>query len=127
MRMQALAAAVLAVASTANAGEYDNLCAMGLAVEKDVPTDCSVSLEQDGKTYCFGNEQAKALFVQDLDANLEKAEAYYQKTHGGVKESALQQGPREPPRMVHTSACGTWLHPNPFAGGRHRACRFSMI
>jgi YHS domain-containing protein len=60
-------------------GEYDNMCAMGLALEKNVETDCSVNAEIDGKTYCFGNEQAKELFMKDPEANLAKADSYYEK------------------------------------------------
>jgi hypothetical protein len=35
-----------------------------------------------GKTYCFGNDQAKGDFMKDPDANLAKAETYYSKHHG---------------------------------------------
>lgn len=35
-----------------------------------------------GKTYCFGNEEAKTEFMKDPDANLAKAEAYYSKHSG---------------------------------------------
>ena len=35
-----------------------------------------------GKTYCFGNEQAKGNFMNDPEANLTEAEAYYGKRHG---------------------------------------------
>jgi len=35
-----------------------------------------------GKTYCFGNEQAKTDFMNDPDASIAKAEAYYSEHSG---------------------------------------------
>ena len=49
----------------------------GLALGKDIKTDCSVNATLDGKTYCFGNEAAKTLFMKDPQGNLAKAQAYY--------------------------------------------------
>jgi YHS domain-containing protein len=57
-------------------GEYGNMCAMGYAMEKDFQTDCSINAEHEGKTYCFGNEEAKAMFMEDPAGNISKAEAY---------------------------------------------------
>jgi len=59
----------LTVAAWAVAGEYGNLCAEGLALGKDIKTDCSVNAVIDGKTYCFGNETAKTLFMKDVHGN----------------------------------------------------------
>lgn len=70
------AGASLAMSVAALAGEYDNKCTMGLALSKDVATDCKINLVIKGKTYCFGNEDAKALFLEDTKGNLEKAAAY---------------------------------------------------
>ena len=36
-----------------------------------------------GKTYCFGNEAAKAEFMKDPEGNLATAQAYYSKKHPG--------------------------------------------
>jgi len=50
----ALAGAVLlgmATAALAVSGEYDNMCTMGLAMGKEVATDCSISSQLGGKTY----------------------------------------------------------------------------
>jgi YHS domain-containing protein len=80
----ALAGAILfgpTVAAWAVAGEYDNLCTMGLALGKDIKTDCSVNAVIDGKTYCFGNETAKTVFMKDVAGNLAKAQAYYSSKH----------------------------------------------
>ena len=70
-------ALLLATSAIAATGEYDNMCAMGLALEKKIETDCSINAEIDGKTYCFGNETAKTLFMKDPQANLAKAQSFY--------------------------------------------------
>jgi YHS domain-containing protein len=78
--VSALAGAILLGMSTAAlavTGEYNNMCTMGLALGKDVATDCSVNAQIGGKTYCFGSEQAKADFMKDPEGNLAKAQAYY--------------------------------------------------
>lgn len=59
-------------------GEFGNQCTMGLAMQKHVPTDCSANWAgEDGKTYCFSNEDAKAMFLKDPAGNLEKAQVFY--------------------------------------------------
>ncbi|MGH6866015.1 MAG: hypothetical protein ACREDO_07585 [Methyloceanibacter sp.] len=70
-----------ATAALAATGEYDNMCTMGLALGKDVATDCSVNAEVAGKTYCFGNEEARTMFMKDPKGNLAKAQAYYSSKH----------------------------------------------
>jgi YHS domain-containing protein len=77
----ALVLGLATIATAATKGEFDNMCTMGLALSKDVQTDCSVSTEYKGKIYCFGNEEAKAEFRKDPDGNLAKAQAYYQSKH----------------------------------------------
>jgi YHS domain-containing protein len=75
-----LGAATVALAAT---GQFDNMCAEGLALNKEIKTDCSVNAAYKGKTYCFGNEQAKTDFMKDPAANLAKAESFYAKSHKG--------------------------------------------
>lgn len=70
-------ALVFSTGAVAATGEYDNMCAMGLALEKKVETDCSINAEIGGKTYCFGSQDAKTLFMKDPEGNLAKAEAFY--------------------------------------------------
>jgi len=72
-----------ATAAFAASGEYNNMCSMGLALGKDVQTDCSINAQLQGKTYCFGSKEAMAEFMKDPTANLAKAEAYYSKKHPG--------------------------------------------
>ena len=71
----------LATGALAVTGEFNNMCAEGLALHKEIKTDCSVNTAYKGKTYCFGSEQAKKDFMKDPAANLAKAEQFYAK-HG---------------------------------------------
>ena len=64
-------------------GEFDNMCTEGLALGKDIKTDCSVNTTIDGRTYCFGNEQAKTDFMKDPKGNMAKAQSYYSSKHPG--------------------------------------------
>jgi len=73
-------AGALLFATAAIAGEFDNMCAMGLATGKKVKTDCSISSQVDGKTYCFGSQEAMTEFMKDPKGNLAKATA----THKGA-------------------------------------------
>ncbi len=66
-------------AFAATQGEFDNMCAMGLAMGKEFKTDCSINTEIDGKTYCFGNEEAKTEFMKDPAGNLAKAQSHQMK------------------------------------------------
>src|SRR5688572_4994915 len=44
--------------------EFNGECVMGLALGKEIKTDCSVSTVYAGKTYCFGNTTARELFLK---------------------------------------------------------------
>ena len=66
-----------ATAALAVTDEFSNLCAMGLASGKDIQTDCSINMEIQGKTYCFGSKEAMTQFMADPTGNLAKAQAYY--------------------------------------------------
>jgi YHS domain-containing protein len=50
---------------------------MGLALGKDIKTDCSVTTVYGGRTYCFGNETARQLFLKKPDEFLLQAHVYY--------------------------------------------------
>ncbi|HEY8276669.1 MAG TPA: hypothetical protein VIG52_06715 [Methyloceanibacter sp.] len=58
-------------------GEFDGLCTMGLALGKEINTDCSINAVIDGKTYCFGNEEAKIVFLKKPEEFLDKAAVFY--------------------------------------------------
>ena len=71
----------LGTTALAATGEFNNMCTEGLVLHKDVKTDCSVNTVIDGKTYCFGNEEAKTMFMKDPKGNMAKAQEYYSNTH----------------------------------------------
>ena len=64
-------------AAAATQGEFDNDCVMGLALGKEIKTDCSVNTVYACRTYCFGNLTAKQLFLKKTDEFLLKAQIYY--------------------------------------------------
>ena len=70
-------------AALAVTGEFNNMCTEGLALGKDIQTDCKINAAIDGKTYCFGSEQAKTDFMKDPKGNMAKAQAYYKSKHPG--------------------------------------------
>jgi YHS domain-containing protein len=72
----------LATGALAVTGEFNNMCAEGLALHKEIKTDCSIHGVYQGKTYCFGSAQAKQDFMKDPAANLAKAEQFYSKHQG---------------------------------------------
>ena len=81
-RLSALAAFLtcglgVSAAAAATEGEFDGECVMGLALGKDIKTDCSVSTVYGGKTYCFGNETARELFLKKPEEFLLQAQIYY--------------------------------------------------
>jgi YHS domain-containing protein len=73
----------MATAALAVTGEYGNMCTMGLALGKDIQTDCSINAQVQGKTYCFGSKEAMGEFMKNPTANLAKAQTYYSKKHPG--------------------------------------------
>jgi YHS domain-containing protein len=79
----ALVLGLVTPAVAATKGQFGNMCTMGLALHKNVSTNCSVNTIYKGKTYCFGNEQAKSQFLKNPKANLAKAETFYRKEHRG--------------------------------------------
>ena len=64
-------------AAAASDAEFDGECVMGLALGKDIKTDCSVSTVYGGRTYCFGNETAKQLFLKKPQDFLLQAQIFY--------------------------------------------------
>ena len=67
----------LTTAALAVTGEFNNMCTEGLSLGKDIATDCSINAQLQGKTYCFGNEQAKSIFLKKPEEFLTKAQVYY--------------------------------------------------
>jgi YHS domain-containing protein len=60
-------------------GEFGNECVTSLAFGKKYMTDCSVNTVYQGKTYCFGNEKSREVFLKNPDKVLAEALARYKK------------------------------------------------
>lgn len=86
------------------AGEFGDHCATSLAAGLTVKTDCSQNTVYEGKTYCFGNAQAKQAF--DGAANkadiVAKAAAFYAKGAETPREKISQD---EALRRIKSTAC----------------------
>ena len=82
-------------AAAASDAEFDGECVMGLALGKDIKTDCSVSTIYGGRTYCFGNETAKQLFLKKPDEFLLQAHVYYSSKQPAQSNSDNQPKPGE--------------------------------
>ena len=67
----------MATAALAVTGEYGNMCTMGLAKGKQIQTDCSINSQLEGKTYCFGSQEAMTEFMKNPQENLILASNYY--------------------------------------------------
>jgi YHS domain-containing protein len=80
------AEAVTASAEDAAKGEFGGDCVMGLALGKDIRTDCSVNTVYKGKTYCFGNETARRLFLKRPDDFILQAHIYYSSRNDAAEE-----------------------------------------
>jgi YHS domain-containing protein len=72
-----LGLALAAAAAEPGDAEFEGECVMGLALGKEIKTDCSVSTVYGGKTYCFGNETARELFLKKPEEFLLKAHVFY--------------------------------------------------
>jgi YHS domain-containing protein len=79
----------------ASDAEFDGECVMGLALGKDIKTDCSVSTVYDRRTYCFGNETAKQLFLKKPDEFLLQAHVYYSSKQPAQSGKGNQPKPGE--------------------------------
>lgn len=60
-------------------GEFGNACVTSLAFGKTYQTDCSVSTVYEGKTYCFGNDHSREVFLKNPDKVLAEALKHYKK------------------------------------------------
>jgi hypothetical protein len=73
-------------AVAAEHGEFGDMCTTGLAMHKQVQSDCSHRATWDGKQYCFGDQKAELVFFQKgPDEMISKAAAYYKELHKDAK------------------------------------------
>lgn len=67
------------ISLSAWAGEFGDHCTTGLSLGKLIKTKCDINTVFEGKTYCFGNEQALTAFQQDPQTTINKAASFYAK------------------------------------------------
>jgi len=89
--MQITAILISSVASLALAGEFGDHCTTSLSSEQMMKTDCSINSSFEGKTYCFGNEEAKSMFMKNPEETIQKAKAFYAKNAEAAREKLSQQ------------------------------------
>jgi hypothetical protein len=65
---------VAASGSFAGKSEFGDMCVTGLAMGKEVPTDCSINTMVGDKMYCFSGDKPKQMFMDDQAKMLMKAE-----------------------------------------------------
>jgi uncharacterized protein YjbI with pentapeptide repeats len=79
-------------ASLALAGEFGDHCTTSLAAGLMVKSDCSQNTKFEGKTYCFGNADAKMAFdnTKNKQEIIDKAAAFYAKNAEPQREKISQ-------------------------------------
>lgn len=89
-------------AGLALAGEFGDHCATGLSNGRLVKTKCEINDVFEGKTYCFGSEMAKAEYLKDPKAVIEKAAAFYAAHAEPVREKISQA---EAVKQIQSKTC----------------------
>jgi uncharacterized protein YjbI with pentapeptide repeats len=80
MKPSYLAILVLTLfAGMASAAEFGGNCTVSLSGERLMKTDCSIRAEYEGKEYCFSSEGSKKMFLENPQATITKAKAFYDK------------------------------------------------
>ncbi|MDI1298061.1 pentapeptide repeat-containing protein [Methylotenera sp.] len=69
----------LSLSSYSYAAEFNNQCTNGLSQGISFTTNCEIKEMYNGKTYCFSSESAKAAFLANPQAVINKASAFYAK------------------------------------------------
>ncbi|MFK7967329.1 MAG: hypothetical protein AB8C46_25495 [Burkholderiaceae bacterium] len=79
IRATLIAVALLSSTSAfAAKGEFDNKCVTGLSLKQQIDTDCSINAKKGDKTYCFGNAEAKTMYMSDPEGTVKKATAFWE-------------------------------------------------
>ncbi len=78
--------ALMLFSSISFAGEFDNNCTFSLSENRLFKTHCLISVEFEGKTYCFGSEASKDEFLEHPQAIITKAKAFYEKITDAMPE-----------------------------------------
>ena len=93
MRILSIATAtLLSLFSTlALAGEFGDHCTTGLSGGRLVKTKCDINEAFEGKTYCFGSEEARAAFQKNPGEIIAKAAAFWAKNAEPEREKISQE------------------------------------
>lgn len=77
---------ILVASTVAMSGEFGNRCTTGLTKGVVVNSDCSIQESFKGNTFCFGNEEARAVFLASKDQQkfVDKAAMFYPKVLSGA-------------------------------------------
>ena len=86
-----LAALLVVINSSAFSEEFNNFCATSLSEGNFTATDCSVSQELEGKTYCFGNQTGKDIFLENPQEVLKKAGEFFQTAFNDERTKLSQE------------------------------------
>jgi YHS domain-containing protein len=71
--------------------QFGGQCTEGLAQGRHVLTNCAITWnDKDGKVYCFSSDGAKKAFLENPDANLQKARAFVAASSVESTEKAMQ-------------------------------------
>ena len=71
--------------------EFKNFCTTSLSEGSFTLTDCSVSQEFDGKTYCFGTQKGKDIFLENPQEVIQKAEVFFSTTFNDERKKITQE------------------------------------
>lgn len=82
--------AVILFSTLSLAGEFGDYCTTGLSKGAMVKTKCEINALYQGKTYCFGNANAKEAFLATPDAIISKAATFYAKNVDVEREKISQ-------------------------------------
>jgi YHS domain-containing protein len=77
--------------SSPASAEFGGQCLEALSEGQHVMTNCSITwTDQDGKTYCFGNAEAKTSFLRNPAEKLERAREFMAAGNVEATETAMQ-------------------------------------
>lgn len=103
IKPQSITACLMLIFSTISmAGEFGDNCTTGLAMGKMIRTKCDINEKFEGKTYCFGSEEARKVYLQDPKGTVAKALAFYAKNAEPEREKISQE---EAMKQIRSKTC----------------------
>lgn len=90
------------LAADVHAAELGDHCTTSLAHGEMNQTRCEIKEVFQGKTYCFGSEEAKAEYLKNPEATIAKAETFYAKQADTMRRKVTQQ---EAMQLVESRNC----------------------